>query len=95
MTKQSPSASAKADDGSTVKLTVGSGQNDVPDVNGLSETDATNELQDAGFKVRTKTVDVTDPAEDNMVQTQSPGSGSQDVGTTVTIEVGSYTTGTQ
>jgi serine/threonine-protein kinase len=89
--KQSPSATAKADEGSTVKLTVASGQNAVPDVTELTETDATNKLQDAGFKVKSNTVDVTDQAEDGLVQTQSPTPGTQDIGTTVTIEVGNFT----
>lgn len=91
VTKQSPAAGGKANDGATIELTVSSGQNTVPDVTGLSENDATNELEDAGFEVKSSEVDVTDPAEDNMVQTQTPNSGAQDVGSTVTIEVGVFT----
>jgi serine/threonine-protein kinase len=91
VTKQSPAEGGKADEGSTVKLTVASGQNTVPDVTGLSESDATNELEDAGFKVKSSNVDVTDAAEDNMVQTQTPSSGTQDVGSIVEIEVGVFT----
>jgi serine/threonine-protein kinase len=72
-------------------LTVASGQNAVPDVTGLSENDATNKLEDAGFKVKTTSVDVTDASEDGMVQTQTPTSGTQDIGTTVTIEIGNFT----
>ncbi|MGH2905519.1 MAG: PASTA domain-containing protein [Solirubrobacterales bacterium] len=89
--EQSPSAGGKADDGSTVKLTVASGQNEVPDVTGETESQATNDLEDEGFKVKVKEVDVTDQDQDGLVQTQTPPNGNSDVGSTVTIEVGVFT----
>ncbi|MBI5311297.1 MAG: Stk1 family PASTA domain-containing Ser/Thr kinase [Actinobacteria bacterium] len=88
--KQSPAATTKADDGSTVKLTVASGTNDVPDVTGLSEADATQELEDAGFKVETSEVDVPDSDDDGNVVGQDPSSGTASVGSIVTIEVGVF-----
>ena len=87
---QSPSAGGKADDGSKIKLKIASGQNTVPDVTGLQESDAKAQLQDAGFKVKAKTVDVTDQTEDGLVQTQDPTGGTADVGSTVTLEIGKF-----
>jgi serine/threonine-protein kinase len=89
--KQSPSSGEKADDGAKVKLTIASGQNDVPDVTGLSETDARSQLEDAGFKVSTTTVDVTDVQDDGTIVKQTPANGTLDVGSTVKLEVGSFT----
>jgi serine/threonine-protein kinase len=86
--KQSPAASEQADEGSTIKLTVASGQNDVPDVTGLTESDATSQLKDAGFKVTTSPVDVTDVADDGNVMTETPASGTHPVGSTVKLEIG-------
>lgn len=90
VTKQSPSAGAKADDGSKIKLTVSTGQNSVPDVTGLKESTATSDLEEAGFKVTTKTVDVTNQDDDGIVQSQDPADGSADVGSTVTLEIGKF-----
>ncbi|MBI4897792.1 MAG: Stk1 family PASTA domain-containing Ser/Thr kinase [Actinobacteria bacterium] len=87
--KQTPSAGGKADDGSTVTLTVASGSNDVPDVTGLSEQDATAELEDAGFRVDVTQTEVSDLEDDGKVANQDP-TGRAKVGTTVSIEVGLY-----
>jgi len=89
--EQSPSSGVKADDGSKIKLTVASGQNTVPDVTGLSESDAKSQLEDAGFKVTTTTVDVTDVQDDGNVTKQTPPNGTADVGSTVKLEIGQYT----
>ena len=93
--KQSPASGGKADDGSTVKLTVASGQNEVPDVTGLKESDARSELEEAGFRVNVRTVDVDNAQDDGSVVTQTPESGSLSVGSTVAIEVGSFTETTE
>lgn len=90
VTKQSPAAAGKADEGSKVKLTVASGQNSVPDVTGLKSSDAKAQLQDAGFKVKVKSIDVSDQSEDGIVQNQDPSDGAADVGSQVTIEVGNF-----
>lgn len=89
--KQSPAAGGKADDGSTIKLTVASGQNEVPDVTGLAESDARSELEEAGFRVNVRTVDVDNAQDDGNVVSQTPESGSLSVGSTVQIEIGSFT----
>ncbi|MBJ7353889.1 MAG: serine/threonine protein kinase [Thermoleophilaceae bacterium] len=90
VTKQSPSAGAKADDGSKIKLTVATGQNTVPDVIGLAKSDAVGQLEAAGFKVKTTTTDVTDEADDGNVVSQDPTEGTADVGSTVTLEIGKF-----
>lgn len=86
--RQSPASGVEADDGSKVKLTVASGQNAIPDVVGLSESESTRQLEDAGFKVKTREVDVDDIADDGKVVTQSPTPGVRPIDSTVTIEVG-------
>ena len=91
VTKQSPAAGEKADEGGRVKLTVASGQNEIPDVLDLKQSDATAQLKDAGFNVKVKQVDVTDESDDGLVQTQNPTGGTADVGSTVTITVGNFT----
>lgn len=87
--KQSPSSS-KADKGAKVKLTVASGQNDVPSVTGLKTTDARSQLQDAGFTVAIEYTDVSKQDENGIVQTQDPATGTAEVGSSVTIEVGKF-----
>ncbi|MBK5229886.1 MAG: Stk1 family PASTA domain-containing Ser/Thr kinase [Thermoleophilia bacterium] len=91
--KQSTRAGAKADDGSTITLTVASGNNDVPDVTGLAETDARQQLEDAGFKVDVTQTDVPTIDDDGNVVSQDPASGTAKIGSTVTIEVGVFTGG--
>jgi beta-lactam-binding protein with PASTA domain len=90
VTKQSPSAGGKADDGAKIKLVIASGQNKVPSVIDLAESDAKAQLESAGFKVTSTTVDVTDQNDNGNVQTQNPSEGTADVGSTVTIEVGKF-----
>lgn len=88
VTKQSPSSGTEADEGSTVELTVASGQNTVPDVTGLSRDEAERELEEAGFDTTATLVDTEDIADDGKVVSQSPSSGTRPVGSTVTLEIG-------
>lgn len=91
VTKQSPAAGQKADDGGKIKLTVASGQNKVPDVTGLKTTDARAQLKDAGFDVTIEYDPVTEQDQNGVVQSQDPDSGElADVGSLVTINVGKY-----
>ena len=71
---QSPSAGTEAPRKSTVQITISTGPEltTVPDVIGLDASDARAQLQDAGFRTRTIFTDVTDPAEDGVVQDQNP-----------------------
>ncbi len=91
VTKQSPSGGSKADDGAKIKLTVSSGQNKIPNVEGLKTSDARAQLKSAGFEVEIKYVDTSSQDENGVVQTTDPEPGSiAEVGSTVTIEVGKF-----
>jgi serine/threonine-protein kinase len=88
-----PAAGTTQPKGTTITLLVSSGpeQVTVPDVEGMSEAQATSELEDAGFVVDSSTVTVSDPLEDGLVQTQNPAGGQQATkGSTVNITVGKF-----
>jgi beta-lactam-binding protein with PASTA domain/predicted Ser/Thr protein kinase len=85
--EQDPPAGEKADEGSTVILTVSSGPGivQVPDVQGLSEQDATAKLQDAGFEVDPEFQFSDDVPKDRAIGTD-PGVGTEiATGTTVKL----------
>lgn len=85
-----PGAGTPAAKDSTVTLVVSSGpkQTAVPNVVGMSQSEAVNSLSAAGFRVNVSQV-VTTPANVGRVITQSPDAGTQaDDGSTVTITVG-------
>jgi beta-lactam-binding protein with PASTA domain len=88
--EQSPQAGAELRKGGRVTLTVSSGpaKVDVPDVTGLDEASARQELERAGFQVQVTDESTTDPAQDGTVVRQSPpgGSSARD-GAMVTITV--------
>jgi beta-lactam-binding protein with PASTA domain len=81
---QSPTAGSEVARGSTVRLNVSDGsgggqeaaEREVPNVEGLTEQDAIADLEDAGFTVRIRREEVTDPAEDGIVLRQDPDAGS-------------------
>ena len=86
---QDPEANKQAPKGSTVKLTVSFGTEDikVPDVVGASESSATSTLKAAGFKVKVNQ-EFSETVSSGLVISQSPGSGSELAkGGTVTINV--------
>jgi serine/threonine-protein kinase len=90
---QSPDPGTEAPKGSTVTITVSTGPSSatVPTVVGEQREAAQDDLKNAGFKVKVEDVPVTDPTQDNIVQTQSPDGGSQaERGSTVTIFVGKF-----
>jgi beta-lactam-binding protein with PASTA domain len=89
---QNPSAGTQATKGSTVTLTVAKepSQVDVPDVTGDSESDATDELSGAGFRVRIESEPVDTPDQDGIVQDQSPKKGQAKKGSPVTLTVGRF-----
>ncbi|MBK5287558.1 MAG: Stk1 family PASTA domain-containing Ser/Thr kinase [Acidimicrobiia bacterium] len=85
-----PGAGEPAAKDSTVTIVVSSGpkQSAVPNVVGMSQSQAVNSLSSAGFKVNVSQV-VTTPANVGKVITQSPDSGTQaNEGSTVAITVG-------
>jgi serine/threonine-protein kinase len=89
--EQDPLAGEKADEGSTVTLSVssGPGQGTVPDVVGQPEDEAKQELEDAGFLVRSKREASSEFDEGEVIRSSpSPGLRAKR-GTTVTISVSS------
>jgi eukaryotic-like serine/threonine-protein kinase len=88
VTGQDPKAGAKLKPGDTVTLQVAKAI-DVPDVVNKPRADAEKALRDAGFAVRVREVDTSNPDEDGMVLDQNPAAGEQRKrGSTVTIQVG-------
>jgi beta-lactam-binding protein with PASTA domain len=89
---QTPSGSATP--GSTITLSVSKGPktSTVPDVTSQDEQSARDTLTSAGFKVRVKHQNVTDPGLEGIVLDQNPSGGMQaDQGSPVTITVGRLT----
>ncbi len=88
---QNPTPGSQEPKGSTVDLTVSNGppQASVPDVVGYTSQQAVQALESAGFKVSQQTLSVSDPSQNNIVQSQNPAGGSQaPKESTVTITVG-------
>jgi serine/threonine-protein kinase len=88
--EQSPTAGAALERGDAVALTVSSGPAAVavPDVVGLDEASARQQLEAAGFEVRATDEPTSDPAEDGQVVGQSPAAGAErKPGTLVTLRV--------
>ncbi len=88
-----PPAGTGAAKGSKVKLIISTGKEQVrvPNVVGLSKSDATAELQNAGFQVSVREVSSLDPANAGRVIAQSPSADSKaDKGSVVVISVGKF-----
>ncbi|HZU74116.1 MAG TPA: Stk1 family PASTA domain-containing Ser/Thr kinase [Acidimicrobiales bacterium] len=88
---QTPSAGQSAPQGSTVTLTVSSGPNQVsvPDVTGLSEAQASNELGQAGFRVSVINQPDNSQPQGTVIAQNPPGGSQAPQGSTVTIAVSS------
>ena len=89
---QSPAAGTVVTAGSTVTITVSTGapapQNPtVPDVVGLSQSDATSKLQSAGFKVTSAQAANADVPSGDVISQSPPGGTAVAAGSTVTITV--------
>ncbi|TMJ92854.1 MAG: PASTA domain-containing protein, partial [Actinobacteria bacterium] len=86
---QDPTGSAPPNSTITLSVSKGPKLSPVPDVTNQDEASARTTLQDAGFKVAVQNQDVTDPALEGIVLTQSPTGGTKAAkGSTVTITVG-------
>jgi serine/threonine-protein kinase len=88
--RQSPRAGAEVREHARVTLTVSTGpqQVEVPDVTGLDEESARQQLEAAGFQVEVSDEPTSDPAQDGHVVRQSPaGSSAASKGATVTLVV--------
>jgi len=85
-----PAAGKSVQRGATVTMVFSDGPEQVPDVVGLTEQQATNALREAGFKVFvTRTPDTTEPR--GTVIRQNPAAGSSEPeGSSITIEVSSF-----
>jgi serine/threonine-protein kinase len=89
--RQDPQPNTKADQGSTVSLTVsgGPGQATVPSVDGLTQSQARRKLEAAGFKVMISR-EASDAIPTGQVTRTAPPAGTQiDKGSTVTLFVSS------
>jgi len=97
---QTPAGGSQADPASTTVNLVIAQKPTVPNVVGQTKAKANAALTSAGFTVSVATQTVTDKAQNNVVQSQSPPANSQaDPNSTVTITVGQFnspttTTGT-
>ena len=92
---QVPVAGAQLRRGMTVTIRVASAATKmtVPDVTGLDETGARQQLTGAGFRVQVVGQPVTDPSQDGVVLDETPAGGSRAAkGSTVTITVGRTST---
>ena len=94
---QNPTAGTTARRGANVQVNVSEGPRQrprasVPDVIGLTEQEARQELTRAGFTVRVFTEPTPDPAENELVVRQEPVAGqSAPRGSQITIYIGEFT----
>ena len=91
--RQSPGAGARVREGQTVTLTVSTGPTkvEVPDVVGLDEQAARQELEGAGFEVTVVDEPTENVDEDGVVLAQNPAGGSsRSEGSPVTITVARF-----
>ena len=91
ISKQTPEAGEKVSKHTKVEVVVSSGlvgsKKAIPDVRGMSETEAQNELEDAGFKV-TSSFQYDDSVESGKVISTTPEAGTKaEKGSTVTMLV--------
>jgi beta-lactam-binding protein with PASTA domain len=91
---QSPVGGQRIDQGSSITIFVSNGKvKEVPDVTGLSQTDAESQIADAGFTPSARTKPTDQPDQDGSVLSQSPRGGvKRQQGSTVTITIGQLTT---
>jgi beta-lactam-binding protein with PASTA domain len=90
---QDPAGGSQAAKGSVVTITVSTGPSTttVPNEVGQEKQIAEEDLRNAGFHVKVEYIDVADPNQENIVQSQNPTGGSQAPrGSKVTIVVGKF-----
>ncbi|HUJ56821.1 MAG TPA: Stk1 family PASTA domain-containing Ser/Thr kinase [Gaiellaceae bacterium] len=88
---QTPTGTAPK--GSTVTLQVSNAPqtSKVPDVTGQTQDVATQDLQNAGFKVNAQPTPTSDQTQDGIVVSEPDANTQQPQGSTITIYVGQYT----
>ncbi|MDQ3866263.1 MAG: PASTA domain-containing protein, partial [Actinomycetota bacterium] len=90
---QNPDPGTEANKGSTVEIVISEGPETatVPGVVGQDVDSATSALENAGFDVRVRDEETTDPAQENFVLDQNPAAGVKaEPGSTVTIMIGKF-----
>jgi serine/threonine-protein kinase len=92
---QTPPAGGQVNKNTEVILTISKGPDlvDVPDVTGLTQAEATGQIQAAGLKVQAKPISVTDQAQNGLVVRQRPQAqpGTQlKRGRTVVLYIGNF-----
>jgi beta-lactam-binding protein with PASTA domain len=90
---QSPVGGTEVDRDADVTLTISKGPNvaNAPDVTGLTQAEATSQIQAAGLQVQVKSKNVSDQAQDGIVVHQRPAAGTQlKKGRTVVIYIGHF-----
>lgn len=86
---QDPASGETLTEGSEIQVTTASGSNSVPEVVDLTQENATQDVQDAGFEVQVEARE-SDEADSGRVLSQNPGGGSnEEVGSAITVTVGS------
>jgi serine/threonine-protein kinase len=86
---QDPRPDTEAPEGSTVTITVSAGPGDaaVPSVAGMSQDEAEQALEDAGFKTRVERVFSDDVRNGNVVATSPPAGTTLERGSEVSLQV--------
>ena len=93
---QTPAGGLQVDQGSSITVFVSNGKvKEVPDVTGLSQSDAESQIEDAGFTPTIRTRPTDQPDEIGTVLSQSPRGGAERrEGSTVALTVGAAATTT-
>jgi serine/threonine-protein kinase len=87
---QNPTGTAPKGTTVTVNVSNGPPQANVPDVTGYTQAQATQMLQNAGFKVNAQTTPTSDPTQNGVVVSEPAANTQQPKGSTITIYVGQY-----
>jgi serine/threonine-protein kinase len=87
---QSPEANVLATEGTTVTIFVSDGPEEVPDVVGMTEEEASKAIRDAGFEVFvTRSTDTTEP-QGTVIQQNPEAGATAEQGDTITIVVSNF-----
>lgn len=85
---QNPDSGTETERNSEIEVVVASGQNEVPDLEGMSREEARQAVDEAGFEAEVEEEESPDDREGQIIS-QNPDSGATaDVGSTVEITVG-------
>ena len=85
-----PAAGESVPEGTQVRVFFSDGPEQVPDVVGMTEQQATRTLRDAGFEVFTTTTTETTEPRGTVVRQNPPAGSEQPEGTSITIEVSAF-----